>query len=566
MKKLTSLKAMRVFALGLALAIFLAAASAFAQPWSFGVMSDTQWKANLDGDNNTKSNPNSVAVGIINQLNQEFINKGVKFVVQVGDLTDNGSIPAMDTRASAAQALYDAGIGFFPLRGNHESSQAAALRFQTLYPQTIGSGDHVVGATNFSSPQATLNGLSYSFDFDNARFVLLDQFTRTDNTNYLGSSNNNIIDQQGWISSQLSTKPADGHAFVFSHKELIGQNHADGIFGTNPSTNPEAQNAFIDSLATNGVRYALGGHDHMHHRSFIESPDGTAKVQEIITASNSYKFYIPKNPSNDVNYNTPANGMLGPRETPIAQELFTVGYYIFTVDGPRVTVDFYASNNGFGSYDVDLLNTPTLSFSKRESFGYSLNGQEFLVPPGETYTVVQDRFSRTAARILSGTNDSTATAYDGRPLIKAVNTGWTPRKHCRSWAHKTHDALASDVLSLWGMASIPGWDETGMIMKTDLQSDVYTLSMTYDHRRVRPEHLGRGRFGLVTRDADGNWVNAVDKNFGGVKNFVLGKWKPNYPLGTYGVDPRTHTAWAVINHDGDFAVARELKRCPEHRR
>lgn len=32
--------------------------------------------------------------------------------------------------------------------------------------------------------------------------------------------------------------------------------------------------------------------------------------------------------------------------------------------------------------------------------------------------------------------------------------------------------------------------------------------------------------------------------------------KPSYPLGTYGVDTRTKTAWAVINYDGDFAVAR----------
>jgi hypothetical protein len=26
-------------------------------------------------------------------------------------------------------------------------------------------------------------------------------------------------------------------------------------------------------------------------------------------------------------------------------------------------------------------------------------------------------------------------------------------------------------------------------------------------------------------------------------------------LGTYGLDPNTNTAWAVINYNGDFAVA-----------
>ena len=53
----------------------------------------------------------------------------------------------------------------------------------------------------------------------------------------------------------------------------------------------------------------------------------------------------------------------------------------------------------------------------------------------------------------------------------------------------------------------------------------------------------------------GNWVNAVDFNIGGTKQFVLGPWNASYGLGTYGVDQKTKTAWAVINYQGDFAVA-----------
>jgi hypothetical protein len=90
--------------------------------WSFGVMSDTQWIGTDDG-----KNPRTVAVDITNQLNTQFINKQVKFVVQVGDLTDDGSNAALDMRAEFAQALYNANIGFFPLRGNHESGTRAPL-------------------------------------------------------------------------------------------------------------------------------------------------------------------------------------------------------------------------------------------------------------------------------------------------------------------------------------------------------------------------------------------------------------------------------------------------------
>ena len=40
-----------------------------------------------------------------------------------------------------------------------------------------------------------------------------------------------------------------------------------------------------------------------------------------------------------------------------------------------------------------------------------------------------------------------------------------------------------------------------------------------------------------------------------IKKFVVGPWKAEYGLGTYGVDPKTNTAWAVINYNSDFAVA-----------
>jgi hypothetical protein len=548
MKKLSCFNTVFVLTVVLALAMFTGVASAHDESWSFGVMPDTQWTVPDDG-----RNPNSVPVDIINQVNQEFISKDVKFVVQVGDLTDDGTNLALDTRATYTQALYNAGIGFFPLRGNHESSQTAAVEFKRIFPQTqagqnnntpvdafVTTADDAnthpiakVGAiftigSDFSSPSANLSGLSYSFDYSNARFVLLDQFTRADGT---GSTNSNIIDQQSWISSTLAAKPANGHAFVFSHKNLIGENHTDVLFGSDPSQNASAQNTFISSLASNGVRYYISGHDHVHQRSIITSPDGSAKIQEIISGSDSSKFYIPAIPSNDSKYDNPT------RETSIAQERNTIGYYIYTVDDQCVTVDYYSARAyptlTLGEYLI--FTTPTLNFIKQETFGYCLNGKEFLVAQGQSYTNIQDSFSDTTARILSGINGSTATDGSGRPMTNAVDTGWSL---------KTHDT-ASDVLTLWGMANSVGREQT----------DVYTLSMNYDPKRVNYEQLKKGPFGLATRDDNGKWVNAVDMNFSGTKSFVSGAWNPSYKLGTYGVDPSTHTAWAVINYNGDFAVA-----------
>jgi hypothetical protein len=325
-------------ACAVALAVCIGAGGVWAAPWSFGVMSDTQWI----GPNTDGKNPHSVPVGIINQINPQLIKAGVKFVVQVGDLTDNGS-------SHASRALYDAGIGFYPFRGNHESSADAATQFQGLYPQTQGNGTNVVGATLFSSPSANLNGLSYSFDYGNARFVLLDQFTPTDGKASDGTAydvhNNAIGSQQSWISHTLAGKPMNGHAFVFGHKNLIGQNHTDVLLGANPGANPLAQKDFIDSLAGRGVRYLISGHDHIHQRSIVQAPNGTSTVQQIISGSESNKFYVPLGNSelpgsinNDVKYDNPT------RETSLRQERNTIGYYIYTVDGPRVKVDYYSAH------------------------------------------------------------------------------------------------------------------------------------------------------------------------------------------------------------------------------
>ena len=590
MEKMFRFKKVYVLTLVLVLTMFVAATSVLAAPWKFGVMADTQWKTSPDG-----KNPNTVAISVINHLNQEFINHGVKFVIQTGDLTENGSNLELDTHATFRQALYNAGIGFYPLRGNHETSATGATEFKRVFPQTQTGVNNQTPAdafvttiyygappsntntaftvgSNFSSPtdiDPNYAGLTYSFDYDNVRFVLLDGFTIPN------IACNLIENQQPWITDTLATRPAGTHAFVFSHKGLITENHKDILFtepgrcngsstNSTPAVKPAEQNAFMRSLFDNGVRYYMNGHDHMHNRAIVTSPDGLSEVQNITTSSNSYKFYIPIDPSSDEQYNLPAFGVL--REAPIAQELFTVGYYIVTVDGPRVTVDHYASPNGCGG-DCDQINDLIpYTFTKRETFGYSLNGKDFLVCQegqpdcNSSYTQVVDSFAGTTARVLGGSNGRNTTVYDGRATTKAVNTGWTSRSEADDMdcsfnhrrplffkkCHKAKDTEmpASDILTLWGMADL-GSDQT----------DVYTLSMSYDHHRLLPIQLGKGLLGLATRDQDGNWVNAVDMNFGGTKKFVLGPWEPKYGLGTYGIDLKTHTAWAVINYNSDFAVA-----------
>ena len=534
--------------------------AASGKAWSFGVMDDTQWTTTDPAG----TNPATVSKSIIDQINSQFIAKGVKFVIQVGDLTDDGADVGIAERATAAQPLLNAGIGFFPMRGNHETyattpNNFGIPEFQKVFPQTRGLSN-TFGAKNFSSPTSVssdLNGMTYSFDYgtpgNNARFVILDTWV-TPSKNVAAAGYNygySIADQQNWISSRLNESTrGTTQAFVFSHQPLIAENHQDSPFVGYTNANPGMQNDFFASLQNNDVKYYIAGHDHINQRSIIASPDGKSQVQEIIGASDSSKFYTPKAVT-DPNWFGQKT-----RETSVTQDGYRVGFYVYTVDGPRVTVDYYADDQGNWQSDASYPSgpsgagshiTPIFNFVKRASWGYSLNGKEFVIGGGATngtnnsasYTAVQDSFQGTSAKILGGTYANTLTDLSGRTVAQAVDTGWT--------CNTSRDALSSNILTLWGMAPVG---------KT--VTDQYTLSMSFD--AGRGWHHGFADLGvLAAKDANGHWVKAVDlNNGGGVTRFVVGPWQPQDTLGTYGVDPNTNTAWAVINYNGSFAVDRGL--------
>ena len=566
-----------------------------AKPWMFGVISDTQWTTSDPAN----ENPNSVPASIIKQVNQHFINNGVQLVIAVGDLVDVGSQINDYTRALYVQDLYNAGIGFYPIRGNHEAAYSNNYMgsdedFWHAYPQisnglnnatpsdittslipaafleanppaTVTGKPFTVGA-DFSYPNAanTANHcVSYSFKFNNVTFMLLDQFQSPDYyTSHI------IPEQQDWIKKTLSGRPANTHAFAFTHKNILGGNHKDNMFGKNYTNDPSdgygvnvselsaadqagltdkksAENTFLGLLQANNVKYMISGHDHHHYNSVVTSPDQQSKVHQLICQSDSSKFYTPSNP-------------VSGNDRPVEQDLQRIGYYIFTVDGPRVTIDYYADNHGGWLSDAnypygsnDLVNfpkqvTPVLTFVKRSTTGYSLNGKENLVAPSASYAMTDDTtvaatmesgFLGTSMSILSGTNGSKAATNYGKATVKAVNTGWAPQA----------GATLSDVLTMWGMADLGA-----------VKTDTFALSISYDPAvMVNTGTINQGIVvSLSTKDQNGNWVNAVNQNVGGEKKFILGPWRTVYPLGTYGIDPATHTAWAVINTtgSGQFAV------------
>ena len=132
-------------------------------------------------------------------------------------------------------------------------------------------------------------------------------------------------------------------------------------------------------------------------------------------------------------------------------------------------------------------------------------------------------------------NTGTATDYNSRKLTHSVDIGWDAAT-C---------ATAGAIMTLWGTTDIGS-----------SSGDTIALSMSFDAGQVSDATLAGGGFGLASQDSSGNWTSAVAQNVGGTPAFVLGAWNASYGLGTFGVDPATSTAWAVVNHAGRFAVAR----------
>ena len=277
----------------------------------------------------------------------------------------------------------------------------------------------------------------------------------------------------------------------------------------------------------------------MHDRSLVASTDGTASVMQVVGVSASNKFYIPTNDasgtsrlSNDQVY------CGGTRQTELAQELNTIGYYIVTVDGSAVTVDFYSApvypTYSGGEYLISTV--PTLNFTRRERFGYGLNGKSFAISQGASYSSVADTGPNgTRMTILAGSYGNQATDMNQRPV---QNPGHDLVADGQQHGRR-RSASAGPRLHAGQRADRP------LCAVAELRSD-------QGHERSDQERFGHA----------GHARQLGQMGQGGQREQQRQRQvrlrRPGtrpYPLGTWGLDSGTNTVWAVINHCGHFAVA-----------
>jgi autotransporter-associated beta strand protein len=175
----------------------------------------------------------------------------------------------------------------------------------------------------------------------------------------------------------------------------------------------------------------------------------------------------------------------------------------------------------------------------------------------------------TVVRILNGGN---STGSDATVLMRwrtrtlgetATSEGGTPGLPAAPlppWMRDIsggHTGLLSDIVDISGMAG------TG----TPGQTDLFVLQMDYTgalfYYAGQEDSLRRdGRIFLGYLNSEGQWVNAVEGNIGANTTApsllnVDGPFGGTLVLGSWGVDTGNHTAWAVLDHNSQFAVLPE---------
>ena len=147
----------------------------------------------------TRGNDNGVNTVILAEIVQATIDEGADFIIVAGDLVNGSSDSAelesqLTTWRTVMKPLYDAGIGVYPCRGNHDTGSKAAWDnvFSGIY-ELPGNG-----------PAGEKN-ITYALTHDSIFIVVLDQ--------YLDRSRVN----QAWLDDGDGDPDNDLHQIIAGH-------------------------------------------------------------------------------------------------------------------------------------------------------------------------------------------------------------------------------------------------------------------------------------------------------------------------------------------------------------
>lgn len=278
--------------------------------------SSNTWKFVVVGD--SRGSNNGVNTDAWGHLVQAIVKEGAEFVLFPGDLTTNGTQTQLAQWLKTTKPLYDAKIGVYPLRGNHEGSVSAwnsAFTGSYRLPQN--------GPTNEKN-------LTYSAVHKNVFFVALDNYSSSYEVN------------QSWLSTQLAAN-SQPHVFVFGHEPAFAADHSDTL-----DDHSSQRNTFWQSLKAAGCRTYFAGHDHFYDHARIDDGNGNSNddLHQFIVGSAGAPLYGFSGKYSG------ANGGYTPKQQYHADQY---GYVVVQITGMSVKLTF-KQRSGSSYIAKDTLN------------------------------------------------------------------------------------------------------------------------------------------------------------------------------------------------------------------
>jgi predicted alpha-1,2-mannosidase len=510
----------------------------------FGVIPDTQ------------GSTSGVPVDEASAVATELINQAPDFVIHVGDVTDGNSSDG-DTKLAELEylkevlvtPLAEAGIGFYPVRGNHDSNayqntSSDVSAWAAAFPYLFEGENPLVDPTDVpGGSEASPNYSNFCYVYspnDNMFFVSVDQWNGgDDDTNY----SNWVADKFAEIRSEYP----DAHIFGYSHSGLFA-------LALHPAMT-EFVSTGADPYIAAGKEYEIdgwfSGHNHIYDRSMAVnlSDDNKPYMFDFTTGSASEKFYsLSRTPAEDQHLNCLVDSS-STDGSPIA-------YLLVNIVGPFVQIETYMSPDTDGSGTFD-------DWSVWDAYTYSRNGLQFTIAAEENYNdrniadtapATEDYFG-TSVTIIDGINSDTTT-YNAEDTdftqYRNITTGWWTRDQ---WYAEEDRNIISDIVSIHGMRNDSEHN----------RSDTYTLTLSYDESLLSEDQINKLRLVAFldedTTDEDvGDWLDAASATLAVEINSepLLRSPTADDKLGAWGIDIENQIVWARIDYQGDFAIACEL--------
>ena len=260
----------RLVCVVLVVAAMLCSSGFAAEQWSFIVTADSR-----DGTD-------AVNLTIMPELVDEILNHDVEFVLFPGDLVqgwplnyvDSGNTTSLENQLlvwrDVMQPVYDAGIGVYPVRGNHE------LNHYSYGPSVTAWNNVFTGpyALPDNGPEDEINQ-TYSVTHKNVFVLGLDEYV---------AGRIHMVNQE-WIDQQLATN-GRGHIFAYGHVPAFALHS--GCLDVHV---PE-RDAFWTSLEDAGAHAYFCGDTHLYDRARADADDDPSNdVHQVVVGTAGAPIY-----------------------------------------------------------------------------------------------------------------------------------------------------------------------------------------------------------------------------------------------------------------------------------